>query len=803
MKFTLSWLKDHLETQADDTQITKALTNLGLGVEEVSNPKESLQNFIIAEVQEVVKHPNADKLKVCQVSIGSEKLQVVCGAGNVASGMKVVLARPGATIPKTGITLKQSKIRDVESYGMLCSATELGEAEESEGILTLHPNAPVGESYAAYKGSNDTLFELEITPNRGDCLGVRGIARDLSATGLGSLKELEVPQLKGTFKSSIPVYREETAETHRACPIFSGRFIRGVKNKPSPDWLRQRLEAVGVRSHNALVDITNYMAYTFCRPMHVFDADKLYRSLTVRFARKGEKFQGLDEKEHILDPSMLVVSDERGPVSVAGILGGTSTGCTLETTNVFLESAFFDPVSIAMAGRKLGVLSDSRYRFERGVDPALVLLGLDIATQMIVEICGGEISEKEIVGQEPFPNPAIPFDPLQVKTLSGVSVSKEKIKFILKALGFEVREETETLQVTIPSWRFDIHQSADLVEEIARVVGYDSIEEAPLPAPHPAEIFENKPGFSQTYKRRSIVRRALAARGFCEVQTWSFLDQEQAALFGGGDPSLILMNPISQDLNVMRPSLLPNLIKGAGRNKDRGLENTTLFEVGAVYAPQLENYQEMRFAAIRTDFYGPRHWHEKQRPIDIFDIKADLFTVLGALDLALDKLQLSPEGPAWFHPKRVAQLMLGPKNVLGTFGEIHPQVLQTLDISCRVVAFEISLDRLPLKKEKAAKKTLIIPTLQPVHRDLAFIVGQEVTAERVFQGVKQIAPSLIAEAKIFDVYEGPGIEDGKKSIAFTVTLTPFEKTLTDEEINTLMHKISHHVCKTTGGTLRS
>jgi phenylalanyl-tRNA synthetase, beta subunit, non-spirochete bacterial len=803
MKFTLSWLKEYLETDASAEQIAEQLTSLGLVVDSWRNPAQELKDFTIAQITSVAPHPDADKLQVCQVDTGSEMVSIVCGAANARAGLKTVLARAGTKIPASGIVLKQTKIRGIESCGMLCSSAELGLAESAEGIIELEEAAPVGKNYAHYAGLDDPIFEIEITSNRGDCLGVVGVARDLSATGIGHFKPADAPTVTSDRPAVKKITLDFKAAEQKACPHFVAREIRGLKNGPSPLWLQHRLRAIGLRPISTLVDITNYMAFTFCRPMHVFDLDKVQGDLMVRKAEAGETIMALDERIYTLDPTMTVITDSQHVLSIAGIMGGQDSGCTEATTNVLLESAFFDPVHTAMTGRALGILSDARHRFERGVDPSIVESCLEIATQMIVDLCGGEPSTVIKAGAYQAVPKVIDFDPKLVKGLGGMCVARDKILKILRSLGFTVNEQDAALRVTVPAWRFDVQGAADLVEEICRVVGYDHIIEEAMPAAKPEEAFESTPGLRQNIKRRDLARQVLAARGLCEVQTWSFLDRKKAGLFGTIDPQMIISNPISQELEIMRPSLLANLVAGAGRNHDRGIADSALFEVGAAYGSSFKAGQEMRIAGIRSGVYADRHWLNKERPVDVFDIKADFYAVLEACGINVQKIQTTLEAPAWYHPGRSGTVMQGPKTVLGTFGELHPQVLKELDVEGVVVGFEVYLDRLPLVKETTHKKPLQLSSLQPVYRDFAFIVDQTIPAEKIVQAAQKVDRHLIADIAVFDVYQGAGIPEGKKSLAFTVTFTPYDKTLTDDEINRLMDHVIIAVGQETGGELRT
>jgi phenylalanyl-tRNA synthetase beta chain len=805
MRFTLSWLKEFLDTSASLDEIVEALNKIGLMVESVANPAKDLKDFIIVEVLSAKPHPNADRLQVCEISTGSEKLQVVCGDPKARAGMKAVLARPGMMVPGLGIVLKQAKIRDVESFGMLCSLTELGlTTEPQKGILDLDPSAPVGKAYVDYAGLDDPIIELELTPNRSDCLGVYGVARDLAAAGIGNLKPLHAKPVKGAFASPIQVKLDFPAADKAACPYFTGRVIRNVKNGESPKWLQDRLKAIGLRPISALVDVTNFMAYHINRPMHVFDADKLRGNLTIRLAKSGETLKALDDIEYDeLSPFMTVIADDKSVCSLAGIMGGFDSGCTNETTNVFLESAYFEAVRTARSGRTLGIISDSRYRFERGVDPDLVIDGLELATQMILEICGGEASEVVIAGANPKVERKISFNPNLVKTLGAVDVPQREMFKILSQLGFVMEDHKDHLDVIVPSWRHDVEGPADLVEEIIRIVGFDNIELADLPSPQPAEAYESFSGAHQQSHRQNIARRALAARGLTECQTWSFISRKQAALFGGVDDAMVITNPISLELEVMRASLLPNLLAGVSRNSDRSIENSALFEVGNQYRSDLPMNQQMVVAGVRSGSHTPRHWLTKTREVDVYDAKSDLFNLLEVFGLDVSKVQVVTEGlPAWYHPGKSARVQLGPKLILGYFGEIHPHILKQFDIDETVVAFELLLANVPLLKEENRKTPIKISTLQPLTRDLAFILDAGTPIADVLKSMRQVNQDLIKGIDVFDVYQGEGISQGKKSVAFTLHIVPYERTLTDKEINDLIDQAIAKVKTNNGGELR-
>jgi phenylalanyl-tRNA synthetase beta chain len=801
MKITLSWLKDHLETEATLSEIASTLTMLGLEVEEVIDRAEELAPFKVALVTAVEPHPNADRLRLCTVDTGEGRIRVVCGAANVHAGMKAVLARPGDVIPATGAALKKSAIRGVESEGMLCSAQELSIGEDEEGIIELPVGAPVGEPFAGVLGLDDPVIDVAITPNRGDCLGVRGIARDLAAAGVGLLKPVADAPVAAAFPCPVGVRLDFPPALRAApCAMFAGRMIRGVVNRPSPPWLRARLKAIGLRPISSLVDITNYLTIDRARPLHVFDADTLAGNLTVRLARPDERLMALNGKEYALDPEMTVIADEDGVLSLGGLIGGEPSGCTPRTVNVFLECALFDPARTAATGRKLAVESDARYRFERGVDPASVLPGIEAATRLILELCGGEASEIVVAGREPAVRRKVPFRPARVHHLGGVDLPEDRMRGILESLGFEVRAVEDTLEVTPPSWRSDIDGEADLVEEVLRIHGYDKIPPVSLPR----EAALPRGALTPLQLRAAAVRRALAGRGMVEAVTWSFVSEDHARLFGGVDERLRLVNPISADLSMMRPSGLPSLIAAAGRNADRGLGDSVLFEIGPVFADDTPEGQALAAAGVRAGASGPRNWAQPPRDVDIFDAKADILAALAAAGVAPDSVQIDPAGPDWYHPGRCGTVVLRPKTVLGHFGEIHPGVLSGMDVAGPMVGFELVLSRLPEPKRKAgrARPPFRPSPFQPVERDFAFVVDASVPAEAVVRAAKGADRALITEVSVFDLYAGPGVEAGRKSLAIAVRLQPSERTLTDAEIEAVASRIVASVEKATGGTLR-
>ncbi|MDU0340725.1 phenylalanine--tRNA ligase subunit beta [Bosea rubneri] len=806
MKFTLSWLKDHLETSETLDTISETLTRVGLEVEAVEDKAKALSAFTIAYVIEAKQHPNADRLRVCMVDTGSgEPVQVVCGAPNARTGMKSVFSPPGTYIPGKDITLGKGVIRGVESNGMLCSAAELQLSEDHDGIIDLPQDAPVGQPYAAYAGFDDAMIEIAVTPNRADALGVSGVARDLAAAGLGTLKTASVAPVRGSFPCPVDVKLDFAPEDKKLCPAFALRLVRGVKNGPSPEWLQARLRAIGLRPINALVDITNFMTYDRSRPLHVFDAAKVHGDLTVRRARAGEQILALDGKTYTLTDEQVVIADAEGVESLAGIMGGEASGCDETTVDVLVESALWEPLNIARSGRALGITSDARYRFERGVDPDFTRPGLDLATQMIIELCGGEASEMVFAGELPESAGAIDFPWSEVKRLTGLDLPQVEMKLALTSLGFHVSGAGERVKVAAPSWRADVEGKADLVEEILRIAGLDRVEPAPLPRIKGEVI---KPVLTVLQKRTRQSKRLLASRGLVEAVTWSFISHEAAKLFGGGSRQLVLANPIAADLSDMRPSLLPGLIRSAQANADRGFGDVALFEVGQVFQSdepegQLIAAAGLRRGTARLEGAG-RHWDGAAKPVDAFDAKADVMALLAGLGVPVGGLQIVAGGPSWAHPGRSGTLQFGPKGVIGAFGELHPRVLKALDVKGPLVAFEIHLDALPLPKYKPTKvkPKLALSDFQPLTRDFAFIVDKAVAAGDMAKTAQNADRALIAEISVFDIYEGAGVEPGKKSVALAVTLQPVEKTLTEAEIEAVAAKIVAEMAKRYKAALR-
>ncbi|MEZ5667756.1 MAG: phenylalanine--tRNA ligase subunit beta [Alphaproteobacteria bacterium] len=803
MKFTLNWLREHLDTEADLDTICARLTALGLEVDGVHNPAATLAPFTVAHVISAEPHPNADRLRVCMVDTGSGTVQVVCGAPNARAGMKGVFAAAGSHIPGTGLDLKKGVIRGVESNGMLCSEREMGISDDHEGIIDLPADTPVGASFAAIAGLDDPVIDVALTPDRGDCAGVRGIARDLAASGLGRLKaDPRMQPVAGGFRSPIVWHRDLLAEGE-ACPYVVGRYFRGVKNGPSPKWLQDRLHAIGLRPISALVDITNLVTMDLGRPLHVFDADKLAGDVTMRFARPGESLAALNGKTYTLQDGMTVIADANGVAAIGGIIGGEPTGCSDETVNVFLESALFDPGRTARTGRALQIDSDARYRFERGLDPTSADWGAEVGTRLILELCGGEASAVVTAGAMPNWRRTVTLRPGRVMALGGLDVPADRSVAILQALGFEARIEGDVVAAVPPPWRWDVEGEADLVEEVVRVVGYDAVPAVsmPKPAAMPAAVL------SDAQRRVSQAKRLLAGRGMLEAVTYSFTDGRLAALFVGDNTPIRLANPISSELDVMRPSILVSLLAAARRNLDRGFDRFALFEVGPAYEALGIEGQRHVAAGLRVGRAGPRHWAEPAanrtaRAVDAFDAKADCLATLEAIGAPAANMQVTADAPGCYHPGRSATLRLG-KAEIAWFGDLHPRILRQMGIDQPVVAFEIFLDRAPLPKQKATMRPLLqAQPLQPVARDFAFVVDAEVPAEKLVRAARAADKQLIAAVDVFDVYAGEHMAKGKKSVAIAVTLQPQGQTLTDAEIDAVAARVVAQVEKQTGGSLR-
>ncbi|HEX6000376.1 MAG TPA: phenylalanine--tRNA ligase subunit beta [Hyphomicrobiaceae bacterium] len=817
MKFTLSWLKDHLDTDVPVEHLADKLSAMGLEVESVEDPGKKLAPFTIAKVLDARQHPNADRLRVCQVDTGKGVMEVVCGAPNAAAGLITVFAPVGSYIPGKGITLEPKPVRGVVSAGMLCSEAELEVSDDHEGIIDLGQAFAdkIGQKYADVLGLSDPVIEVKLTPNRPDCTGVRGIARDLAAAGMGKLKpEKKLTGVEGDFDCPVDIRLDFPAEAADACPVFAGRYIKGVSNGPAPVWMQQRLKAVGLRPINALVDVTNYISLDRGRPLHVYDADKLQGAIGARLGKAGETLAALDGKTYEIDDTMCVIADERAVLGLGGIMGGEDTGTTETTKNILIECAYFDPLRTAATGRKTGIVSDARYRFERGVDPAYVLPGLDLATALMLEVAGGKPSKARVAGKPPAERTVVSFPFGMVEKLAGIRIPEKEMRGTLEALGFSIDgngknggkgggKNGKAVKVKVPSWRPDVHGSADLVEEIVRIKGLDKVPSAPMPRLTGVA----KPVLTETQKRVRHARRVLAGRGLIEAITWSFIPRPQAEAFGGGHEGLELANPISTDMTTMRPSLLPGLIAALQKNRNRGAADLGLFEVGQAYRGDGPEDQFVSASGVRAGASAlagsGRHWSGTPAEAGLFAAKADVVALLIALGFDAGKAQVVREAPGWFHPGRSAALKLGPKVTLAYFGEMHPATLAAMDVEGAVAAFEVFVDAIPAQKRKAlAKPPLEAADLLPVKRDFAFLLDAKVPAGDVVRAAIGADRKLIAGVSVFDVFEGKALGEGKKSLALEVTLQPREKTLTDAEIDAVGQRIVAEVKKATGGEIR-
>lgn len=797
MKFTLSWLKDHLDTDASLDEIVETLTDLGLEVEGVEDPTAKLAGFTIAKVISAEQHPDADKLRVCMVQTDEGEKQIVCGAPNARAGITVVLAKPGMYIPGLDITISVGKIRGVESHGMMASEREMELSDEHDGIIEL-PSGEIGEEFAHWLATNrpetvDPVIEIAITPNRPDALGVRGVARDLDARGLGELKPMPDYALTASGDCPVNVTIDESAKD--GCHVFAGRLIRGVKNGPSPAWLQQKLKAIGLRPISALVDVTNLFTHDLNRPLHVFDADKVQGDLRVHRAEGGEAFHGLDEKDYVVPEGALVISDDNGVESIGGIMGGLATGCTDETTNVFVESAFWDFVSIAHAGRGLKINSDARYRNERGIDPGFNMEGLDRACALIVDLCGGEVSDTVVAGEVPDVSRAYRLDTARCSSLVGMEIPADQQRATLERLGFVMEGD----MAHVPSWRPDVLGEADLVEEVARMASLTKLEAKPLAR---AAAGVPAPVLTVSQKREQVARRTAAALGYNECVTYSFIDKASATLFGGGSDASMVANPISQEMSHMRPSLLPGLLQAAGRNQARGMADLALFEIGATWTGGEPTDQVDAVAGILVGRTGPKDVHGASRAVDLYDAKADVEALLASIG-APAKVQILRTGDAWWHPGRHGVICLGPKKVLGVFGEIHPRVLRDMDIKGPVVGFTLWPGEVPQPRNTGGSRGAVeISDLQAVERDFAFVVDADVEALTLVNAAAGADKAMIADVRVFDEFIGGSLGDGKKSIAVTVSIQPKDKTLKEAEIEAIAAKVVEKVGKATGGTLR-
>lgn len=779
MKITIDWLRQHLDFDGGVDEVVATLNRIGHEVEGVDNPAEKLAGFRIAKVLTAERHPQADKLQVLSVDTGDgTPLQVVCGAPNARAGLIGVLGLPGATVPANGMELKVSAIRGVESNGMMCSTRELELGDDHDGIIELPVDAPIGTAFADYAGANDPVVDISITPNRQDCMGVRGIARDLAAAGLGTLKPLAVPVVEGNGPCAVEIRTDDP----EGCPAFYGRTISGVTNGTAPEWMRRRLNAVGQRSISALVDITNYVMLDLGRPSHAYDRAKLNGAVVARKASQGETVTALNGKDYTLSASMTVIADDSGVHDIAGIMGGEHSGCSETTTDVLLEVAYFTPERIALTGQALGLTSDARSRFERGVDPAFLDDATAILTALILDICGGTASEIVRAGQPPLATATIAYDPARVATLGGLDVAPDRQKAILESLGFGVAADWA---VTVPSWRRDVHGSADLVEEVARIVGFDHIPSVPLPR----DAGVAKPTATPQQLTERKLRRAAAAAGFHEAVTWSFISEAEAARVGGG--AWTLANPISEDMKVMRPSLLPGLLSAAQRNQNRGASSVRLFELGRRY---LSDSERPTLALLMAGERSERGWQSgKAQGFDVFDAKRAVIALLEAAGAPADRLQVMPvedsASPIW-HPGQSATLRLGPKTVLAEFGAVHPALAKAFDVDGTVIAAQIFFDAIPAKRSGGpVRDAFTPPTLQSVGRDFAFLVPDTLPAGDLVRAVRGADKALITDARLFDRFAGQGVPEGQVSLAVEITLQPGDKSFTDAEIKVVSDKV--------------
>ncbi len=801
MKFTLSWLKDHLDTTASVDEIAETLTDLGLEVEGVEDRAARLADFTLAKVVSAEKHPDADRLRVCQVETDEGMQQIICGAPNAREGITVVLAKPGTYVPGIDTTIGVGKIRGIESYGMMASERELELSDEHSGIIEL-PSGEVGQRFVDWLAENDPakvdpVIEIAITPNRQDALGVRGIARDLAARGIGVLKPQDDVVVPGGFPCPIGVSIDD--DTLDVAPHFTGRLIRGVKNGPSPDWLQDRLRAIGLRPISALVDITNFYTYDQNRPLHVFDADKVSGNLRVHRASGGETLVALDDKSYTFGAGQTVISDDNGAESIAGVMGGAETGCTEETVNVFLESAYWDPIHTAYTGRDLKINSDARYRFERGVDPEYSLPGLEAATQMVLELCGGEASDVVEAGAALKTARSYPLNTKRVESLVGMEIPKQDQVRFLTALGFSATGAGDVLEVWVPSWRRDVQGEADLVEEVARMASLTKLEPQPM---RRAQAGVPKPVLTPKQMRERSARRTMAALGYNECVTYSFIDKASAELFGGGTDDVMLENPISSEMSHMRPALLPGLLQAAARNQARGMMDLALFELGAAFHGGEPTEEHVQATGLLIGHSGPRDPYGARRPVDLYDVKADAEAVLAAIG-APAKVQILRGAREWWHPGRHGMICLGPKKVLGIFGELHPKVLSAMDVKGPAMAFTLFPGEVPMPRKSGASRGAVdMPEFQAVERDFAFVVGSDIEASVLVNAAAGADKALIEDVRVFDEFIGGSLGGDKKSIALTVRMQPSDKTLTEEEIEAVGAKIVAKVEAASGGVLR-
>jgi len=797
---SLSWLKNHLSTKSNLNQVVERLTEIGLEVENVKSLNGSSDSFIICKIVKSQKHPNADKLKICDVDIGKEDLvKVVCGAQNSRDGLFTVYAPPGAVIPKTKTKLKTVKIRGIESHGMLCSGYEINQSSDQEGIIELNKKEKnIGEKF--FKNTGEKIIDIAVTPNRPDCLGVRGLARDLASSGLGQLKKQPSIKINQKFKSPVKVSIKK--EKSQGCGIFGSVYIKNVQNKESPDWLKKKIISLGLKPISAIVDITNYVMFDLNRPLHAYDADKIDQEIIVRNSKKGESFEALDNKKYTLQNNMCAISDKSGVLGLGGIIGGTRSGTEFSTKNILLESAYFFSSTIRKTSKILNIDTDAKYRFERGIDPDSIKLGLELGMCMILDICGGEASKFSIAGKIKDERKIIDLEPEKFSKVIGFSITSAEIKKILSSLGCSLRMSGKKMKVLPPTWRPDIKEDIDLIEELTRIKGYDKI---PLINPEKENI---KDTLNYKQKLFHFAQRSVASKGYTEAVTWSFTDSKTDTLFSELKSEIKLSNPISSDLDVLRSSLYSNLIIGAKKNIHRNFEDLMFFEIGPVFKGSKPGEQSTMIGAIKTGKYSRKNWIEKERNFDVFDIKNDVLRTLNEAGIGSSKIVVSNKTKKWYHPGRSGLLSLGSFSgpELAYFGEIHPSIIKKLDLRTdNVLGFEIFLDNIPESRTKIreAKPQLIISDYQKVVRDFAFVIDEKYSSGEIISLVKKIDKELIKDVRIFDIYQGDNITSGKKSIAFNVTLEPRDKTLSEKDIDQVSKKIISTVQKTTGATLRS
>ena len=791
MKFTFSWLQKYLKTKKNLKEICEKLTMLGIEVSEIIDNHDFLKQFKISKVIDVKDHPNADRLKLCIVNDGKNNLNIVCGAPNVKKNMKVVLAPVGTKMLEENFVIKKTSIRDIESNGMLCSAKEIGIGDDSDGIINLDEKEKVGNLLSSLYPS-EKIIDVEITPNRSDCLGVYGIARDLSAGGQGNFIKKKTLNIKNKFKSKINI--KISKEAKKDCPVFYGRYIKNVKNCESPDWLKKQLQAVGLKPISALVDITNYLTIDSCRPLHVFDADKINGDLEIFLSKGGESLNGLDEQNYKLSKDMVAIKDNKNLLSIAGIIGGKMSMCDIDTKNIFLESAFFNPISIAKTGRLLNIETDARHRFERGVDPQTVITGLDEATKLIIEICGGEASQAVFDGKIPVNKKKIVLDIKKIENFTGLNISQKIIRNILNNLGFKIFIKGSKIDLSIPSWRHDINNEEDIIEEIIRVHGYDKIPSKSI------YISNNKKIDNRCLIRELNIKRSLIQRGLNETITWSFMSRKNKDFNEKNNEPLIIKNPISNDLDSMRQSIIPNLLDAAYKNISNGEDNVCLFELGPVFNNKYENQQQIFLSGIRCG-KKKKHWLKKERFFDIFDVKADLEAILRCCKLSEDSYLVNSKSVNYYHPGKSGSINFLSNKKGGFFGEIHPDILKKFQINVPVYAFELNLNSLP-HESMNKKKEFVHKNFQKVERDFAFILDKKIESKIIVDLISKAENELIKEINIFDIYEGEGIPEDKKSIAISIVLQSKEKTLKDSEIEIICQNVISNVINNTGAVLR-